>query len=156
MLILPSTALMIAGASLCPFPSHPYVKWLPTWTTHMTGVSNHIHVPLDATSVTTPLAPSNWQVLLTEHPNQQLVKFFITGITNGFRIGFNHSQESLRSAKKNIFCAIQHPEVVDTYLTEEISYCRVAGPFFPHLVPNAHISRFGVIPKHLQPITSGF
>lgn len=117
----------------------------------MTGVSDSIHVPLAAMTVITPLVPSNWQALLKDHPDQPLVKFFITGITDGFRIGFNHPQEPLRPAKKNMYCATQHSEVVDKYLTEEVSHCRVAGPFSPHLIPRAHISRFGVIPKHHQP-----
>ena len=111
----------------------------------MAGVANHIHVPLEATSVTTPLVASNWQALLTEHPNQHLIKFFVMGIANGFRIGFNYGEEFLRSTKKNMFCATQHPGVVDAYLSEEISHHRVVGPFNPVLISNAHISRFGVI-----------
>ena len=50
-----------------------------------------------------------------------------------------------------MYCATQHPNVVDKYLSEEILQRRVAGPFFPPLIPRAHISRFGVIPKHHQP-----
>ena len=49
-----------------------------------------------------------------------------------------------------MLCATQHPGVVDAYLSEEISNHCVIGPFNPVLIPNAHISRFGVIPKHHQ------
>ena len=69
--------------------------------------------------------------ILAEHPDQSLVKFFTSGILDDFRIGFNHPKESLWPAKKNMYCATQHPEVVDKYLAEEISHCRVAGPFTP-------------------------
>ena len=54
----------------------------------MTGVPDSIHVPLAATTVITPLVSSNWQALLKDHPDQSLVKFFITG----FIIGFNYIQ----------------------------------------------------------------
>ena len=40
---------------------------------------------------------------------------------------------------------------MENYLNEEIALGRVAGPFQESSVPKAHISRFGVIPKHHQP-----
>ena len=40
---------------------------------------------------------------------------------------------------------------MDRYLTEELSYHRLAGPFKPLDIPNAHISKFGIIPKNHQP-----
>ena len=107
-------------------------------------------VPPDATRITTPLVSSHWSTLLAEHPDETLVKFFLTGIKLGFRIGFNHFPGTLRSAKKNLDCALHHPIVVDQYLSEELSCSRVAGPFNTTLIPNAHISRFGVIPKNHQ------
>ena len=117
----------------------------------MTGVSDSVHVPPAATLINTPLVHSNWQALLAAHLDKSLVEFFIAGITNGFRIGYNHPKEPLRPAKKNMYCATQHSDVVDKYLSEEISQRRVAGPFLPLLIPRAHISRFGIIPKHHQP-----
>ena len=57
----------------------------------------------------------------------------------------------LKSARKNLDGALQHPEVVDEYLTAEIAQHRVAGPFIKSTVPRAHISRFGVIPKNHNP-----
>ena len=47
--------------------------------------------------------------------------------------------------------ASEHMEVTTQYLTPEMSEGRVAGSFPLCLVPNAHISRFGVIPKSHQP-----
>ena len=124
---------------------------MSTWSVHMTGVSDSVHVPPAATLINTPLVHSNWQALLAAHPDKSLVEFFIAGITNGFRIGYNHPKEPLRPAKKNMYCATQHSDVVDKYLSEEISQRRVAGPFLPLLIPRAHISRFSIIPKHHQP-----
>ena len=124
---LPSIALTTTDITLS--PSQPYDKWLPTWKAHMTEMPDKIYVPLEATAVITPLVSSNWQTLLAEHPDQSLVKLFTSGIADGFRIGFHHPKESLQPAKKNMYCATQHPEVVDKYLAVEISHRRVVGPF---------------------------
>ena len=78
---------------------------------------------------------------------------FIAGISSRFRIGFNCPSAMLISSRRNLKYALEHPGVyvVDRYLTEELSHCRLAGPFKPSDIPNAHISRFGVIPKNHQP-----
>ena len=41
--------------------------------------------------------------------------------------------------------------MIDSYLQDEVSSGRVAGPFPVPLLPSLHISRFGVIPKNNQP-----
>ena len=88
--------------------------------------------------------------MLASHPIQQLIHFFLEGISNGFRLGFNHTQSTLKSAGRNLSAAIAHPDTVIEYLQHEISLKRVAGPFSRRLLPNAHVSRFGVIPKSHQ------
>ena len=99
----------------------------------------------------TPLIPKNWALLLSSHPNQELAQFFITGISHGFRIGFKKPPKPLKSAKRNLECALHHPDIVTQYLADEIAQHRIAGPFKRHVIPEAHISRFGVIPKNHQP-----
>jgi len=69
--------------------------------------------------------------------------FFTAGL-----FWINSTKEFLWPAKKNMCCVTQHPEVVDNYFAEEISYHCVVGPSNPQLI---HISRFGVILKHHQP-----
>ena len=73
------------------------------------------------------------------------------GISQGFRIGFAGSHNSLKSARTNLGGALQHPKVVEEYLATEFSQHRIASPFNKAAVPKAHISRFGVIPKGHQP-----
>jgi len=51
----------------------------------------------------------------------------------------------------NMSCALEHPDVSESYLTDEIAQGRVSGPLSCSSVPHAHISRFGVIPKNRQP-----
>ena len=97
------------------------------------------------------MIPKNWALLLSSHPNQELAQFFITGISHGFRIGFKKPPKPLKSAKRNLECALHHPDIVTQYLADEIAQHRIAGPFKRHVIPEAHISRFGVIPKNHQP-----
>lgn len=129
----------------------PYEPWLSEWTSHLAGAPEASLVPPEATAVSTPLHPSEWQILLEEHPNKPLTDFFMSGISQGFRIGFNQPSNMLKSARKNLDCACQHPEVVEEYLAEEVAQHRVAGPFHSSTVHKVHISRFGVIPKNHKP-----
>jgi len=108
-------------------------------------------VPQIATAINTPLLVSGWSLLVLGHPDPCLVQFFLEGISHGFRIGFVPQKKSLRSARKNMDSAQEHPAVVHEYLAKEISSGRVIGPFPPTAVPMVHISRFGVIPKGHQP-----
>ena len=127
-----------------------YEEWISRWTSYISSADDVIRVPHAATAVTTPLVISNWLPLLVNHPNKKLTSFFTTGISYGFRIGYS-PWKSLKSAKGNLGCALDHPEVVDQYLTEELAQNRVADPFHTAWAPYMHISRFGVIPKHHQP-----
>ena len=86
--------------------------------------------------------------MLAAHPKQSLVKFFIEGITVGFRIGFNYQTISLQPATRNMESANSHPTVVTDYLQAELNQNRVAGPFNAAILTTGHTSRFGVIPKN--------
>ena len=88
---------------------------------------------------------------MISHPNRELIHFFLTGITHGFRIGFDHTSGQLSSAKRNLKSVSEHPEVIDEYLLSERQESRIAGPYTHADIPAAHISRFGVIPKSHQP-----
>ena len=128
-----------------------YEDWIPQWISNLTAADDTIWVPPSATAITTPLITGNWVSFLANHPNKQLIGFFITGISQGFRIGYKTGQSSLKSASRNLPCASHHPEVVDQYLAEECAQHRVAGPYNSTLAPDVHVSRFGVIPKNHQP-----
>jgi len=117
-----------------------YHEWLSRWACYMIGAPGTVYIiPLEATNINTPLIAHNWLTLLKEYPNHHLVTFFITGITNGFRIGFNSPLGPIVSAKKNLLGTIQHPRVVDQYLAEELSHLCIAGPFYPDLIPEAQV-----------------
>ena len=124
--------------------------WLQNWNNHMEGVSTLVLVPAPARLIHTPLVEPKWAQALQTYPLKSLAEFFLSGITFGFHIGYNHPGRSLRSAHKNLEGALLHSEIVEDYLETEVANHRVAGPYNKKSCPNAHISRFGVIPKHNQ------
>jgi len=128
-----------------------YSEWITAWTSHLLGQSFGIKVPSTAMAVNTPLNVKSWQEALSDHPNRLLVECFLCRISQRFCIGFKQPANSLKSSKRNLSCALQHPETVEKYLTEEIAMGRVAGSFIQSLVPHAHASHFRVIPKNHQP-----
>ena len=81
-----------------------YKPWLSQWMAHLTGVSEVVLVPPEASTISTPSHPQNWQALLEEYPHKPLASFFMSGISHGFRIGFNQSPNMLISVKKPGLC----------------------------------------------------
>ena len=57
----------------------------------------------------------------------------------------------LCSAKKNLKSATGHPDVISKYLQTEVDASWVVDLLPKYAMPQAHISRFGVIPKSHQP-----
>ncbi|XP_028417558.1 uncharacterized protein LOC114541971 [Dendronephthya gigantea] len=88
---------------------------------------------------------------LINHPNQAMVRYVLDGIAHGFPSGFDPSLVSLRPSHRNMKSALQHPDVIDKYLANEISHGRVVGPFASPPFPNLQCSPFWVIPKKGQP-----
>ena len=107
--------------------------------------------PLVPVHLVSPLQFSHFQAELCDHPDQTAAAYVLTGLREGFHIGFETSSVTLRSASSNMLSALVHPSVIDAYLETEVSHGRVAGPFTFPPYPNLHVSRFGVIPKSNQP-----
>ena len=95
--------------------------------------------------------PKKWEFYLEDHCNYELVQFFLEGITQGFKTGFNPSTITLKSATRNLPGVLLHPEVVEDYIKEELIHHRFCGPYPTVLSSWVHISRFRVIPKNCQP-----
>ena len=73
----------------------------------------------------------------------------MSGLKEGFRIGFKGDGYRCHSAKANMKSAWEQPQVVSEYLMEECAAGRVLGPFkmdYP-LVSDLTVNHFGVIPK---------
>ena len=115
------------------------------------SVTDVIFSPLAAVAEVSPLRLDQFQLELRLHPDRSAVAYVISGIQEGFRIGFEASSVSLKSVSSNMRSSLEHPSVIDSYLQSEDSARRVAGPFPSPPVAPLHISRFGVIPKNKQP-----
>jgi len=128
-----------------------YDKWISAWISHLGWSLPIIRVPFEASAISSPLNADNWRKSPIDHPDRPLVKFFITGLTEGFPIGFKEQSKPLRSSKRNLSCALQHPDTVQKYLAEKITLGWVAGPFPNSLAQQVQVNWLGVIPKNHQP-----
>ena len=63
---------------------------------------------------------------MQSHPDQVHAQYLLSGLRDGFRIGFDQKQ-ALQSAPKNMCSAAEHPEVVLEYRAEEMATGRVVG-----------------------------
>ena len=97
-----------------------------------------------------PLRLAAWEEALYPHPDKQFCRYILRGLQQGFHVGFHQVCSPLKSARRNISSAYEHPEVVDNYLLAECTAGRVLGPF-SYPPPGLHTRRFGVIPKKSQP-----
>ena len=135
------------GKALITTKHLPYEKWIQEWTSQPTKPANTMQVPAAAIRITSPLIVDNWHIMLANYPNTPLVNFFILAVQEGFHLGFTSCTTRVKSAKWNLQCALDHPEVVESYLADEVTL----GHIQVSSVPHALISRFGVIPKNQQP-----
>ena len=76
-----------------------------------------------------------------------MAEYIVTGLWEGFRIGYNYQAHKWKRSEDNMRSAKDHPQVVDSYIRKECEAGRLLGPFDPDLFPAVQISRFGVIPK---------
>ena len=97
--------------------------------------------------LSSPLDWEVWQDCLAAHPDRRYVDYVISGLREGFRIGFNYRTNQCKRSGDNMRSAKQHPEVVGDYIRKECEEGRVLGPFDPQMFPEVHVNKFGVIPK---------
>ena len=116
--------------------------------------SSNPPVPLPTTlaTVVSPFVVTAWAEELASHPDAAFRDFLLSGIEHGFRIGHESKRVNLKSNRRNLASAADHPEVIQEYLSNEISNGRI-GPtsHFPQLAKSCHVSPFGVIPQKAKP-----
>ena len=111
----------------------------------------HHFSPLHHPAIVSPIRVDRLELELRGHPDQAKVAYVISGLRNGFHLGFHSSSISLKSATSNMPSAYLQPSIIDSYLQTELHKGRIAGPFPMPPLPNLHTNRFGVIPKKHQP-----
>ncbi|KAL5471327.1 hypothetical protein EMCRGX_G029431 [Ephydatia muelleri] len=60
--------------------------------------------------ITTPLEWSEWEEALKSHPDQQYRAYIVTGLREGFRVGFDYAHHSCQSATRNMHSAREHAQ----------------------------------------------
>ena len=100
--------------------------------------------------ISTSLRVEEWERELVGHPDEELVGYVLSGIREGFRVGFDYSKHTCVSARANLLSAGENKQVVDDYLREECTRGRVVRMDALESVEGLHISPFGVIPKGHQ------
>jgi hypothetical protein len=98
-----------------------------------------------------PIKLANWDKFLRSHPDQKFAMYIHSGLSNGFRIGFNRLGQNLASASRNHPSAASNPLVVSEYVRSEVSAGRLVGPLPQALLPFIKISPIGLVPKAHQP-----
>lgn len=68
-----------------------------------------------------PIKLANWDKFLQSHPDQKFAAYIHSGLSNGFRIGFDRQGPRLRSAGQNHPSASSNPLVVREYVRKEVS-----------------------------------
>ena len=106
-------------------------------------------LPESFSGIISPLKPGVWEYHLQSLPDRECADYLVSGLKQGFRIGFNYEQCSITGARSNMLSALQHSEVIDSYLQEEMKMGRIAGPIDPQSC-TLHVNRFGVVPKGHQ------
>lgn len=75
--------------------------------------------------ILTPLKKDMWQKELRNHPDKWLTKLLVEGIENGFRIGYDATSRTLKSAPSNMISVMEHPDIVSSYLAKEVKAGRI-------------------------------
>ena len=97
-----------------------------------------------------PLLTDNWRDVLQSHPDQRFASYISSGLTSGFRIGFDRKGPCLRSATRNHPSALSNQSAVKNYIEAELEAGRVVGPIAHNLTDCLHNSPIGLVHKSNQ------
>jgi len=90
-----------------------------------------------------------WKSELAGHPDQQFAALILKGLECGFRTGFLNKAVTIRSSKRNLISALEHPKVVTKYIEKELElvYITRVGLVTGQSSQGTQLSPLGVIPK---------
>ena len=91
-----------------------------------------------------PLVLESWRKLLTHHPDRMYVNYILSGIAEGFQIGFDRTHHLLK-ASENMPSKV--PSVISEYLSREVSLNRMIKLPRGVYPQDVHISPLGTTPK---------
>lgn len=106
--------------------------------------------PVQWPTCPSPVHLNHWMEFLYSHPDQEFAAYIHTGLSQGFRIGYNRQISSLRSTSRNHPSALSNPQVVQDHIAAEVEVGRLLGPMKQALLPLLHSSPIGLVPKSNQ------
>ena len=109
------------------------------------------------------MTPLSWRMFEQElvlHPDPFFVQYVVSGIREGFSLGFEGPPSSCRSG--NMSSSREFPHVIEEYLEKELALGRILGPLAEPPLPNFRCSPIGVVRKkgsenrfrHIQNLSS--
>ena len=105
------------------------------------------HMPMGRLAeINTPLRWQAWEAALRNHQDQPFANYLVSGLRDGFRIGFGYPRPC-RSSSINMHSVREHAQIVSDYLSNECAEGGILGPLTLPWSEEIHISRFGIIPK---------
>ena len=99
-------------------------------------------VAQELVGVNSPLLPyiANWDAYLRNHPNEHFKEYILRGIREGFRIGFDWSNQ-LSLGKCNILSVSQKPQLVEEYIAWNVQRETLLVHSHPLNYPTAKLTR---------------
>ena len=70
-------------------------------------------LPEQLSEINTPLVPAEWEKELSSHLDAGFREYLVRGISEGFRLGFEHDTHTCKSAKSNMLSATKNADKRD-------------------------------------------
>ena len=102
--------------------------------------------PFPSPAQVCPFILDAWEFFSRGFPDGETRAWVLQGISQGFRLGFDHSAQ-LGKVKTNAPSVEANSQVVSDYLDEEVALSCIAGPFASPPWLDLHRNRISVIPK---------
>ena len=102
-----------------------------------------------AAPISTPLAADAWAAALQSQPTREWVECLITGMKEGFRIGFVR-EPNCQSSTGNTPSTTERADVISNILSSQGRVDYMLGPLTPEDCAGVIASCMVVIPKKLQ------
>ena len=138
------TMAFLVGTPAVGAESYPYTHQLERIASRTSSPGRPL--PLHVSDVSSPIQIQFWYEHLQHHPDRQFAELILTGLSQGFHIRFN-SQSRLRLTTSNHISAIEHPDVVSTYIQDEVARGQIGHRSSLTCGRYVHVSPLGAIPK---------
>ena len=100
---------------------------------------------LSRLSPSTPINIPKLSSYINDHPDCASVATLITGLTHGFKIGFQGPR--VPKEYSNLLSAKVNPSIISKNILKEVQMGHTAGPFTSPPFPNLQVYPIGVVPK---------